>query len=168
MLNDALEGDPLIAISSNLGQSLNIPEIDASPVGTVGLIRACVRDDDMGGQLILHGVVRVKFVEWFEEKSYPYALIEPILNTPLAETSDAEERLRAAVEAHSESMPDEIGMLFRSFLDKCDDPHIFADLVGHHLIQDPEQRQKALEIERTEDRLDFLEVLVNELDSSEF
>lgn len=168
MLNDALEGDPLIAISSYLGESTGISEMDASPVGTVGLVRACVRDDDLGGQLILHGVVRVKFVKWLEEKSYHYALIEPILNTPLSENSDAEERLRDAVEAHVERMPEEIGALFSSFLDKCDDPHILADLVGHHLIQNPEDRQRVLEIEKTEDRLDYLEVLVSELDSPEF
>lgn len=164
MLEDALNKDPLIAIACRTGPETTLPEVDASPIGTVGLIRACVRDDDERGQLILHGIIRVRFDHWLDDKPYPYARISPIFHEQeVSKLSHLEDQLNETVTNYAKCLPAEVSTAIGDLLRQCDDPHLLADLVSHHFVQEPDARQQALEIIPVDQRLQFLIKFIKQL-----
>jgi Lon protease-like protein len=76
MLDRALEGDCIFAVARQ-------SEPHAASIGTVGLVRASREREDGTSELLLHGVIRVKFSEWLDDEAFPTALIEPVLGQPL-------------------------------------------------------------------------------------
>ena len=50
-------------------------------MGTIGLVRASREQEDGTSQLLLHGVMRVRFIEWHVDLDYPFATIEPVVST---------------------------------------------------------------------------------------
>ena len=60
-----------------------------APVGTIGLVRASREQEDGTSQLLLHGVMRVRFTEWHDDRDYPYASIEPVISVFTPENQSA-------------------------------------------------------------------------------
>ena len=80
MLEDALEGDCFFAVARLLdGGDEGGPDRPAE-VGTIGLVRASREQEDGTSQTLLHGVMRVRFTEWYDDRDYPYAEIEPVVS----------------------------------------------------------------------------------------
>src|SRR5687767_1192212 len=77
MLKEALEGDCFFAVTRLMGGEDDDPAKCAAAVGTIGLVRASREQDDGTSQLLIHGVMRVRFTEWHQEREYPFASIEP-------------------------------------------------------------------------------------------
>ncbi len=100
MLNDALEGDCFFAVARLLGDETENPGESVAPVGTIGLVRASREQEDGTSQLLIHGVMRVRFTEWHHDRDYPYASIEPVISvfTPEKQSVAAMKTLRGAVE----------------------------------------------------------------------
>jgi Lon protease-like protein len=155
MLADALEGDCVFAVGRLLTEETEDPQDCVAPVGTVGLIRASRLADDGTSQLLLHGVLRVRFVEWHEEREYPLATIEPMASEfePKEQAEAAMKTLRAAVEDAVFQLPDEVQQGVFSLLDQADEPGIMTDIICQQFVHDPDLRQQLLEIESVGDRI---------------
>lgn len=146
MLEEALAGECVFAVG-RLKKPEDGGDDEISEIGTAGLVRASHENKDGTSQLLLHGVIRVKFQEWLEEKPYPYALIEPVITTPLpAEQGEAAMKtLRGAVEDATEKLPEDIKSGVATLLAQADEPALMADLVAQQFVHEPDLRQTLLE-----------------------
>jgi ATP-dependent Lon protease len=116
-------------------------------VATVGIVRACQKNDDGTSNLLLQGLARVELLSIAREEPYRRIRIRALASAPGA---DAEENLRlragvarllAAGQRLNGSEPDE----FMRFLGTVDDPEIFVDLAAFRFCDDPQLKQKLLE-----------------------
>lgn len=140
MLDKALEGDCVFAVA-------RMSEPHSASVGTVGLVRASMERDDGTSELLLHGVIRVRFTEWLDDEAYPTALIEPLFGQPLDKIQNlaAMAALKGAVEDCLSGLPGEVWDGVSNLLNQADEAGLMADLVSQQLIQDPDKRQLLLE-----------------------
>ena len=140
MLEQSLEGDCVFAVA-------RMSESHAASVGTVGLVRASMERDDGTSELLLHGVIRVRFTEWLDDEAYPTALIEPLVGQPLDKIQNlaAMAALKGAVEDCLSGVPGEVWDGVSNLLNQADEAGLMADLVAQQLIQDPNLRQLLLE-----------------------
>ncbi len=105
--------------------------------------------DDGSSQLLIHGVIRVRFKEWLEEKPYPYALIEPFTCTQLegSKSDAAMKTLQGAVEDGISGLPDEVQSGVMAMLAQANEAGLMADLVAQQFVHEPDLRQELLETE---------------------
>lgn len=155
MLADALAGDCVFAVGRvrNEGEKETV-----SPVGTAGLIRASREREDGTSELLLHGVIRVRFMKWLEDKPYPCALIEPVLPEPMepGKGEAAMKTLRGAVEDGISHLPAEVRDAVITILEQTDEPTLMADVVAQQFVHEPDLRQELLETESTAKRISML------------
>ena len=146
MLSDALEGDCLFAVGHLHDGESTDPSDGADSVGTIGLVRASHEQDDGTSQLLLHGVLRVRFVDWPGGRMYPFAEIEPMACEPMPvnQSAAAIRKLRGLAEALLVNIPDEVSTTVMALLSQVDDPALMADLVAQQFVQDPATRQSLL------------------------
>lgn len=146
MLLQALEGDCVFSVG-RLRERGDGEEPEISPVGTAGLVRACRRRDDGTSELLLHGVIRVRFSEWLEDEPFPCALIEPVLCEPLDPARDkaAIATIKGAVEDCLVELPEEVRAGVMSLMDQADEAGLLTDLVAQQLVHDGDLRQRLLE-----------------------
>ena len=149
MLEDALEGDCIFAVGRLFGDEHGDPADCVAEVGTIGLVRASREREDGTSQLLLHGVMRVRFTEWHDDHDYPYASIEPVISvfTPENQSMAAMKTLRGAVEDAIRSLPNEVQSGVFSLLDRAGDPGLMTDIVSQQFIHEPDLRQQLLEME---------------------
>jgi len=145
MLNDALE-------------ETEDPAECTAPVGTVGLIRASREMDDGSSNLLLHGVIRVRFTEWIQDSPYPKARISPLpaVFEPESQSEAAIESLREAAEAATRQLPEAIRETVIEMSKQIDDPAILADVICQQFLHHPEERQQMLETESVAARIAWL------------
>ena len=155
MLNDALEGDCFFAVARLLGDETEEPGECVSPVGTIGLVRASREQEDGTSQLLIHGVMRVRFTEWHHDRDYPYASIEPVISvfTPEKQSVAAMKTLRGAVEDAIRPLPEEVQSGVFALLDRAEDPGLMTDIVCQQFIHEADLRQKLLEMDLVGDRI---------------
>jgi len=158
MLEEALEGNCMFCVGNLLGGDSSDPDSSAAPVGTIGLVRASREADTGTSNLLLHGIFRVSFEEWLDDKPYPHARIRPVLDTtlPAAEEAEALDRLRAAINRALSGFPPEVSEQINATLDKAGDTATCSDAVAQQFIHDPNDRQRLLETAEVRKRLDFL------------
>jgi Lon protease-like protein len=164
MLDAALQADCLFAVTRLVDEE--DPDISrcAAPIGTIGLVRASREQADGNSQLLLQGVIRVRFLEWLEGRSFPFAHIEPVVSeAPSGKVAEAMTlHLRDAVEEASVNFPDHVREALLQMMERTDDPVILADIISQQFIQDPDERQKMLETESLSDRVARLCQLLGE------
>ena len=158
MLEEALQGDCLFCVGCRLGDGEPGAPPNAAPVGTIGLVRASREQEDGTSQLLLHGVLRVRFTAWHDEKPYPYASIEPVITEPLPPEKDAAgiATLKGAVEDAISGLPAEVraGVLgLLGLLDRADNAALLTDIVAQQFIHEPGARQAVLEESVTANRI---------------
>ncbi len=148
MLEDSLEGDCFFAVARLIGEE-GSPSMSVAPVGTIGLVRASHEQEDGTSQLLLHGVMRVRFTEWHDENEYPYASIEPVISyfSPENQSVAAMKTLRGAVEDAIRPLPEEVQAGVFALLDRADDPALMTDIVCQQFIHEADLRQQLLETE---------------------
>ena len=158
MLDDALEGDCFFAVVRMTRKKEVHPSKCVAPVGTIGLVRASREMEDGTSQLLLHGVMRVRFTLWHDDREYPFADIEPVVSvfTPEHQSQAAMKTIRGAVEDAIRSLPDEVRAGVFSLLDRAEDPALMTDIVCQQFIHDPNLRQKLLEMESIGDRIPII------------
>ena len=158
MLEDAINGDCLIAITQQISRDSADPQKCAALVGTVGIIRASHEQEDGTSNLLLHGVIRVKFIEWLNEKPYPVATIESIHSefSPAHQKSAATKTLRGSVEDAVRGLPEEVQNAVMEMIHRTDDPVIIADIVSQQFFHDANIRQHLLESESPAARISYL------------
>ncbi len=155
MLDDALEGDCFFAVARLLGEEKGNPENYVASVGTIGLVRASREQKDGTSQLLVHGVMRVRFTEWHDERDYPYASIEPVISvfTPETQARAAMKTLRGAVEDAVRSLSEEVQNGVFALLDRADDPGLMTDIISQQFIHEANLRQSLLEMDSIGDRI---------------
>lgn len=155
MLEDALESSCLFAVTRLLGDEDDGPERCAAAVGTVGLIRASREHEDGTSHLLLHGVMRVRLVEWHDDRDYPCATIVPIPGVfePEHQAVAAMKTMRGAVEDAVGGLPPEVQQGIFALLDRADDPGLMADIICQQFVHDADLRQRLLEMESVADRI---------------
>ena len=155
MLEEALEGDCFFAVARLLGAELGDPADHVAPVGTIGLVRASREQNDGTSQLLIHGVMRVRFTEWHEGRNYPFASIEPVISvfTPENQAQAAMKTLRGAVEDAVRPLPDEVQAGVFALLDRADEPGLMTDIISQQFIHEADLRQRLLEMDLVGERI---------------
>lgn len=146
MLGEALAGECVFSVS-RLQEGDDGEEDRISEIGTAGLVRASREGPDGTSQLLLHGVIRVRFREWIDGKGFPCAVIEPVACVPLPEgqAAAAMKTLKGAVEDAIGAFPEEVRSAVMAMLDQADDPGLMSDLVAQQFVHDVDLRQELLE-----------------------
>lgn len=157
MLQETIDGHCFFAVTNKISDSED-PNECAAPVGTIGIVRASHEQQDGTSNLLLHGVIRVKFLRWLEEKPYPYAEIEPIpaIFEPAHQAAAAAATLRGCIEDAIKGLPDEVQKAVMEMMHRTDDPVILADIVSQQFIHDTEMRQMLLEMDSPAARIAWL------------
>jgi uncharacterized protein len=155
MLEEALEGDCFFAVARLLGDETGNPAEYTSAVGTIGLVRASREQDDGTSQLLIHGVMRVRFTEWLDERPYPFAAIEPVVSyfKPEGQSQAAMKTLRGAVEDAVRPLPEEVQNGVFALLDRAEDPALMSDIISQQFIHEADIRQRLLEMDSVGDRI---------------
>jgi Lon protease-like protein len=155
MLADALEGDCFFAVTRLSADEEGDPADCAAEVGTIGLVRASREQEDGSSQLLLHGVMRVRFTEWFDDRAYPYAAIEPVISvfSPENQSEAAMKTLRGAVEDAVRPLPEDVQAGVFALLDRAEDPALMTDIVCQQFVHEPDLRQQLLEMESVGGRI---------------
>ncbi len=157
MLTDALAGECIFAIGcTNEVFGEENPVVPS--IGTAGLVRASKEASDGTSQLLLHGIVRVQFLEWLDESSYPCALVKPLIPTKMKaqEGKAAVLTLRGCIEDAIMKLPDEVQSGVMDLLNQADEPELLSDLVAQQFVSDSDLRQKLLETQETGARIRML------------
>ena len=155
MLEEALEGDCFFAVARLLGAEMGDPAGYVAPVGTIGLVRASREQNDGTSQLLIHGVMRVRFTDWHEGRNYPFASIEPVISvfTPENQAQAAMKTLRGAVEDAVRPLPEEVQAGVFALLDRADEPGLMTDIIAQQFIHEADLRQRLLEMDLVGERI---------------
>jgi Lon protease-like protein len=141
MLSDALAGHRMFGIAHAPGES----EEDLERIASIGVVRACVTNEDGTSSLILQGLARVVLRnETFDP--YPAADITAIKNSEAS--SLAISLLRQSIQKHLLETKDELESLPKGFLEhlaSIDSAANFSDLLASTIIHDPIKRRELLE-----------------------
>jgi len=158
MLDDALEGSAFFAVSRLLREETPDPGDCAAEIGTIGLVRASHKQEDGTSQLLLHGVIRVRFTEWHLDKPYPFASIEPVITyfQPESQSAAAVRTLRGAVEDAIKDLSEEVKQSVMTLLHRADEPPLLTDIVAQQFVHDPDLRQKVLETDSAGARIGLI------------
>ena len=157
MLADAMQGSCFFAVARLLGKETDDPSRCSAPVGTMGLVRASRELDDGTSNLLLHGVIRVKFVDWLDSP-YPKARIMPVpsLFEPESQAKGALAALHEASDLVTRGLPDEVREALTNMTEQIDDPSILADVMAQQFLHDPDERQDLLEMESAAARVAWI------------
>lgn len=158
MLEESLEGNCFFAVGRLLGEETKNPRDCCAPLGTIGLVRASREQNDGTSQLLLHGVMRVRFTEWHRDTPYPCASIEPSVCffQPESQAEAAMKTLRGAVEDAIRELPDEIRKGVLALIDRADGPELMTDIVSQQFVHDSDLRQRLLEMDSAGERIPLL------------
>ncbi|GAA5477188.1 LON peptidase substrate-binding domain-containing protein [Haloferula helveola] len=159
MLSETLEGSCFFAVGRlHAAEETDDPAECTSPIGTIGLVRASREMDDGTSNLLLHGVIRVRFVEWDLESPYPKARIRPIAQVfePESQSASALESLHEAAEEAVGHFAGEVQDAFRSMAQSIDDPAILADVMCQQFVHDPDVRYELLSMDSVAARIAWL------------
>jgi uncharacterized protein len=158
MLDDALEGDCLFALARLTGDESQNLSNSAAPIGTIGLVRTSREQPDGTSQLLIHGVMRVRFTAWHDDRDYPCASIEPVISCfePASQAMAAMKTLRAGVEDAIRPLPQKIQSEILAMMDRADEPGLMTDIVCQQFIHEPNLRQRLLEIDQVGERIALL------------
>jgi Lon protease-like protein len=160
MLEDVLEGDCMFAVARLLREPDGIDDFDrcVASIGTIGLVRASREMPDGTSNLLLHGVMRVRFLEWSAERDYPLARIEPLISSFSPEGGElaAMKTLRGVVEDAIQMLPGEAQSGILALLDRAEEPGLMSDIVSQQFIHDPDERQRLLEMESVGARIPLI------------
>ena len=157
MLEDALAGECVFAVARQKEDEEGGEEV-ISEIGTAGLVRASKEGQDGTSQLLLHGVIRVRFSEWIADSPYPCAVIDPVACEPLEEVKGraAMITLRGAVEDAIGGLPQDVRVNVLTLLDQAEDAGLMSDLVAQQFVNEPDLRQRLLETPSVGERVSLL------------
>lgn len=149
MLKDVLATNRLFVVAGLNPLSIGEPDRVEPPhrIATVGIIRACQKNDNGTSNLLLQGLARVEVVAILEDEPYRRIRIRALTSNPGASDNE-NHRLRTelsrlltlkqrltAVDANN----------MNAFLKTVDDPETFVDIAAFNLCENPAIKQKLLE-----------------------
>jgi ATP-dependent Lon protease len=144
MLEEALGSERMLAMAMPKDPA----EEEVEEIAGVGLVRACIRNEDGTSNLILQGVHRVRFTGWEQTLPFRIGRIEPLpLHVEEEEPPDLiplVTRLHALCSRFKEQGI-ELPSQFEAYLTQITDIGVVTDLVASTLITDCTVRQSLLE-----------------------
>lgn len=139
MVEQALGGERMFAIA-HVGE-----DGDVAPIGGIGIVRACVANDDGTSNLILQGIARVNFSD-IEMEPFPSAAVAVLVDTHAGDDSLAD--LRSDIDKVYHQIREagsEAPAGFDQYLAQIDSPGAFADAISAAFVADPVERRGLLE-----------------------
>ncbi len=150
MLKDSLASDRLFAIAGvNSKLAKSAPEQFEPPhrVATVGIVRACQKNENGTSNLLIQGLARVAILGIVREEPYRSIKVRALSSEPGADP-DENARLRtdlAKLIVTKQRLGGTVPAEFAQFLKTVDDPETFVDLAAFGLCEDASFKQKLLE-----------------------
>jgi len=160
MLRASLAGNRMFAIAHTVQE-----EWECDSLGAIGMIRACVQNEDGSSNLVLQGVSRVQFCE-MDLAPYPSGRIA-VLSDP-DETSPELECLRKKIQSVFKSRAKtefDIPQGYVDHLDKITRHGALTDMIASTVIENPESRRLLLEELDIPVRMEMLLALLHDAKS---
>jgi ATP-dependent Lon protease len=127
------------------------------PVVGIGLIRACVGNEDGTSNLVLQGLARGRFTEWTQEGPFKIGrleLVKSIPGNPIEADALAEKVKEFCVRIAEIGLPLPPNLM--EHLNQIDSPEVLSDVAAAAFVTDPAQRQQLLEARDVCERLRLL------------
>lgn len=164
MLGDVLATDRLFAVAcldpfkhSLAGATDPLPRI-----ASVGIVRACQKNDNDTSNLLLQGLCRVEVREIVREQPYRVIAVRPLTTTngsPVAELEFLRLEVMKLLSLRRRlGTPAPKGLT--QFLESIDDIGTFVDVAAFNLCDDSAAKQKLLETLETRRRLELFAALL--------
>ena len=158
MLSHTLDGDRMFSVAlikRGIEEAKGIE--DLCRVAGVGLIRACVGNENGTSNLILQGLVRVRLLGLAQEKPFRVARVE-LVKSELGNQIEAEALSTKVLElcARIEEIGVPLPPNLMDHLRQLESPEILSDVVSAAFVTEPFQRQQLLEAHEVCDRLRLL------------
>jgi Lon protease-like protein len=158
LLAHSLNGDRMFSVAlmkKGIEEATGID--DLCPVAGVGLIRACVGNENGTSNLVLQGLARVRLVHWAQEKTFRVASVELVKSIPgnVVEADALSAKVKefcTRIEQIGVPLPPNL----MDHLRQIDSPEILSDVVAAAFVGEPFQRQKLLEAYEVCERLRLL------------
>lgn len=163
MLRDVLASNRLFAVAGLDLHRVSEPGQFEPPhrIASVGIVRACQKNDNGTSNLLLQGICRVEITEIVRDEPYRRIRIRALSSQPGA-TSDENHHLRRELArllnlktklntAGSGGGADEMA----AFLKTVDDPEAFVDIAAFNLCDDAALKQRLLETLNVHRRLEI-------------
>jgi ATP-dependent Lon protease len=149
MLKDVLATDRLFAVGGLNPHLADMPGQFEPPhrVATVGIIRACQKNDNGTSNLLLQGLTRVRIMDIVTDEPYRRVHIRA-LASEAGPATDENQRLRLEL-ARLLALKRRLSRLgsneLTEFLKTVDDPETFVDIAAFSFCDNPAFKQKLLE-----------------------
>jgi Lon protease-like protein len=153
MLEEALGDCRMLAMAMPLDEEEN----EVEEIAGVGLVRACIRNENGTSNLILQGVSRIRFTGWEQREPYRIARIEQI-ESLAGETEDLDAKVTQlhALCARFKEQGIELPSQFEAYLNQITNIGVITDLVASTLVASAVARQMLLEETEIPKRLEKL------------
>lgn len=158
MLAHCLDGDRMFSVAlmkRGIEEAVGIE--DLCPVAGVGLIRACVGNENGTSNLVLQGLARIRLVAWMQEKPFRIAKIQiakSIPGNPVEADALSEKVKEFCLRIEKIGVPLPPNLM--DHLKQIDSPEILSDVVAAAFVGETFQRQKLLEAYEVCERLRLL------------
>jgi len=149
MLRDVLASNRLFAVAGIDLRQAQDPSRFEPPhrIGSVGIVRACQKNDNGTSNLLLQGLCRVEILQILGEEPYRRIRVRTLASIR-GDATDVNDRLRADLlrlltirrKQGAATAPDMV-----EFLRSVDDPETFVDLAAFGLCDDAQLKQQLLE-----------------------
>ncbi len=152
MLQEALETHRMFAVASHASG-----EEEVGSIGGVGIVRACVANEDGTSNLVLQGMGRVRFEEWVQTSVFPRSEIQPVI--PHASSSSVGAALRKEILSLVTKLPSKdlgVPAQLKDLLSQVEDSETFSDTASAYLVGEASIRQRLLEEPDPVHRLEIL------------
>ncbi len=158
MLSHCLTGERMFSVAlakTGIREPKGVEDLRS--VAGIGLIRACVGNENGTSNLVLQGLARVRIVDWTQEEPFRIAEIELIESRIVnAVEADAlgEKVKELCVRIQQLGLPLPPNLLEQ--MHQIDSPEILADVVGAAFVSELAPRQQLLELPDVAERLRLL------------
>lgn len=170
MIRDALQSHRMMCVATELADDHYQTEPEgaqsAEPIGTAGVIRACVGQADGSSNVMLQGIGRVHFDHWHltDDTPYPVADVSWVASESISPKRAEELRHEIMSVLGDRFCPDDADcQKMLKHLETVTDHGEVADLVAYHILgDDTDLMRRVLE---SPDHSDRLELVCNKLHS---
>jgi Lon protease-like protein len=149
MLKDVLASNRLFAVAGLDPAEAKDPASFEPPyrIATVGIIRACQKNDNGTSNLLLQGLCRIEIARIVHEEPYRRIQIRALASEAGASTEENESLRRELARLLNVKQRLAAGNSaeMTAFLKTVDDPEAFVDIAAFSLCEDPRIKQQLLE-----------------------
>ena len=158
MLSHCLTGERMFSVASSKAGIREPRGVeDLRSVAGIGLIRACVGNENGTSNLVLQGLARVRILEWTQEEPFRIAeieLIESRIGNAIEADALSEKVKELCVRIQQLGLPLPANLLEQ--MNQIDNPEVLADVVGAAFVSELAPRQQLLESQDVSERLRLL------------